>query len=226
MLEKTRAISLHFLRYKETSVIARFFTEKFGLQSFVVNGVRSSKSKISAAYFQPLQLLEIVQFVDERKDLHRLKEVNLAEPQHSIPFQTVKATMAIFIAELVSKLTKEGQSNTPLFDLVWNWTMTLDNKEDGFEFDHIQLAWDFLEPMGIRPDSVTDLMGQFPTGNEQQANLYPAINEWIIGKSGFPAGLSNRDRQWLLDQIMLYYQSHLEGAGSIQSLRVLREVFR
>ncbi|HRH35285.1 MAG TPA: recombination protein O N-terminal domain-containing protein, partial [Catalimonadaceae bacterium] len=85
MLHKTRAISLHFIRYKESSIIARFFTEKFGLQSFVVNGVRSAKSKMSAAYFQPLQLLELVQYHDEKKDLHRLQEVKSEAGLHQIP---------------------------------------------------------------------------------------------------------------------------------------------
>ena len=57
MLTKTRGIVLVFIRYKESSIIARIYTKDLGLRSYIVNGVRSIKtSKI--AFFQPLTVLD------------------------------------------------------------------------------------------------------------------------------------------------------------------------
>ena len=43
MLEKTRGIVLSTVKYGETSIIAAIFTEQFGRQSYMINGIRSSK---------------------------------------------------------------------------------------------------------------------------------------------------------------------------------------
>jgi len=226
MLQKTKAISLSYIRYKESSIIARFFTEQFGLQSFVVNGVRSPKSKMPAGLFQPLQLLEIVQYFNEKKDLHRLVEIKPAEPLIDLPFNHVKSSMVIFIAELISKLIREGQSNGPLFTLVWNWTITLDKQKLGFESAHIQLVWQLLQPLGITPESWLDL---FDSVSYQKwfsltdGNLY-FESLGTENKSLHPIG--NVARQAVLDVLISYLQKHLEGLGHLNSLSILRDVFR
>lgn len=226
MLHKTRAISLSFIRFKESSIIARFFTERFGLQSFVINGVRSARSKTSAAFFQPLQLLDLVQYHDEKKDLHRLNEVKSAVALHQIPIAPAKSAMAIFVAEMVSKLVKEGQSNTVLFELIWNWAIRLDQQTAHFDTNHIELIWQILEPMGIQPESGMEILKSNPFSKANDEMETPDMHLWLEGKSAFPENLGSRQKQWLLDQLLFYLQKHLEGAGNLNSLQVLREVFR
>ena len=43
MLIKTRGIVLSYLKYRESSIIARVYTERLGVQSYVVNSVRKAK---------------------------------------------------------------------------------------------------------------------------------------------------------------------------------------
>ncbi len=45
MITKTRGLFLSHIKYGETSIICKIFTESLGLQSFIVNGIRKSKSK-------------------------------------------------------------------------------------------------------------------------------------------------------------------------------------
>ena len=45
MLSSTKGIVIHHFKYSEKSVIAKIYTEKFGLQSYILNGVRNKKSK-------------------------------------------------------------------------------------------------------------------------------------------------------------------------------------
>ena len=54
-LHKTKGIVLRTVKYGETSVIVTIFTELFGVQSYLVNGVRTSTKKGvgKANLFQP-----------------------------------------------------------------------------------------------------------------------------------------------------------------------------
>ena len=45
MVHKTKGIVLRTVKYGETSVIVTILTELFGLQSYLVNGVRTSSGK-------------------------------------------------------------------------------------------------------------------------------------------------------------------------------------
>ena len=45
MLHKTRGVVFRFTKYGETSIIVNIFTELFGLQSYIVNGVRRNGKK-------------------------------------------------------------------------------------------------------------------------------------------------------------------------------------
>ena len=69
MLVKTRGIVLSYLKYRETSVIVRIYTEQLGLQSYVVNGVRKAKPPGRIALFQPFTLLELVAYTSPRGGL-------------------------------------------------------------------------------------------------------------------------------------------------------------
>jgi DNA repair protein RecO (recombination protein O) len=79
-LHKTRGIVLRTVKYGETSIIVTIFTELFGVQSYLVNGVRTSTKKGSgkASMFQPAAILELVVYHNELKHLNRIKEFKWA----------------------------------------------------------------------------------------------------------------------------------------------------
>lgn len=225
MLHKTKGISLRYIRYKDSSIIAKIYTESFGLQGFVVNGVRSAKSKTSLGLFQPLSLVDLVQYHDEKKDLHRLSEIKIAAPAQSIPFHPAKTAMALFASELVAKVVKEGQANATLFDLLWQWTTDLDSAIQNFESEHIKLSWQLLSPLGIVPENWQEL---FPAALQPKGfrseDVAPFF-ESCMDRESRPQ-VSNALKQWCLDMILLYMAQHFEGMGQVQSVEVLRTVFR
>ena len=51
MLRKTRGIVLHVTDYAETSLVVKIYTEDFGLQSYLINGVRKQKAKFKSNLF-------------------------------------------------------------------------------------------------------------------------------------------------------------------------------
>jgi len=224
MLYKTRAVSLSYIRYKESSIIARFFTEEFGIQSFVVNGVRSVKAKTSPALFQPLGLMELVQYHDQRKELHRLSEIKAGVVLKSIPFSPVKAAIAMFTSEYLGKVVTEGQANPPLFSIVWDWVQLVDNLEIHFESQHIALVWQSMAPLGISPADWQDLLPLGSVLDFEQKQQVGQFFTWLDTAVG-PAPCSGSVRQWVLDLLIRHCQDHMEGMGSLQSIGVLRSVF-
>lgn len=61
MLVSTKAIVLSAVKYGDSSLIVKCFTELSGVKSYLVKGVLSAKrGKIKPAYFQPLSQLEVV----------------------------------------------------------------------------------------------------------------------------------------------------------------------
>ena len=86
MLHRTRGIVLSYIKYKETSIIVRIFTEAFGMQSYIVNSVRSAKSRGKMALYQPLSLLDLVVYHKSGKDLQRISETKFSYAYSSIPF--------------------------------------------------------------------------------------------------------------------------------------------
>jgi DNA repair protein RecO (recombination protein O) len=91
MLHKTRGIVLHTTNYSETSVIAKVYTELFGLQSYLINGVRNKKAKVKANLLQPLSLLNLVAYHKERNGLQRVSEVSTGTTFTSIPYNIIKS---------------------------------------------------------------------------------------------------------------------------------------
>jgi DNA repair protein RecO (recombination protein O) len=71
MTHKTKGIVLRTIQYGETSVITSIYTELFGLQSYIVKGVRkaSKKKQPAALYFQPGAMLDMEVYQNNLKNL-------------------------------------------------------------------------------------------------------------------------------------------------------------
>ncbi len=79
-LHKTKGIVLKTVKYGETSLIATLYTELFGIQSYLVSGVRTStrKGPGKANLFQPAAILDLVVYHNELKHLQRIREMKWA----------------------------------------------------------------------------------------------------------------------------------------------------
>ena len=73
VLHKTKAIVMRITKYGETSLIVLAYTEQFGIQSYLVQGVRTSSvtKSAQATYFQPGAILDLVVYHHEQKSLQQ-----------------------------------------------------------------------------------------------------------------------------------------------------------
>src|SRR5680860_561220 len=101
MLATTEGIVLHFIKYGESSVIATIYTREFGRQSFYINAARSKKSKYKASLLQPLFLVDLVTYQKQNREIQRVKEMKGSQTYQNIPFDIIKSTQVIFLAEIL-----------------------------------------------------------------------------------------------------------------------------
>lgn len=116
-LHHTKGVVLRTVKYGETSVIVTIFTELFGIQSYLVNGVRTSSRKGSgkASLFQPASILDMVVYHNELKQLQRIKEFRWSFLYQHTLSDVRKSAVALFMVELLTKCLKQPEANPDLF---------------------------------------------------------------------------------------------------------------
>ncbi|HUQ96699.1 MAG TPA: DNA repair protein RecO, partial [Chitinophagaceae bacterium] len=132
MVHKTKGLVLRSVKYGETSLIVTIFTELFGLQSYIVNGVRtaSKQSTGKASHFQPSALLDMVVYHNQFTNLQRIKEFKWAHLYQHVLSDVRKNSVALFMVELLTKCLKEPEANAELFYFVEDAFLHLDEASD------------------------------------------------------------------------------------------------
>src|ERR1700712_5064349 len=152
MLHKTRAIVFKTTDYGESSVIVQMFTEKFGMQSYIINGVKKPKAKISRNMLQPLHLLDMVVYHKSAGNVQRISELKTSPVLQSIPYDVIKSSMAMFLNEVLYKAIKQQTADENLFDFVFNAIEWLDHQTVGLANFHLLFLIQLTRYLGFYPD--------------------------------------------------------------------------
>lgn len=229
MLHKTRGIVLNYIKYKESSIIARIYTEQFGIQSYIINSVRSKKSKKGMALLQPLSLLDLVVYYKTQKanGLQRISEYKPSHTFSSIPFQIKKSLMALFITELLSKVLKEEEEQGEVFDFLYQVVKYLDAKESQYENIHLYLMIQLTHYIGFGIHSKRELErdGILQKVNTSFDEIYTMILKLNEQDISVDIQCSTALRRDVLNYMTRYYQLHVEGFKEMKSLEVLTQMF-
>ena len=242
-LHKTKGIVLRAVKYGETSLIVTMFTELFGLQSYLVNGVRTSSKKGSgkANLFQPTAILDLVVYHNELKHLNRIKEFKWSYLYQHIFSDVPKNAVALFMIELLTKCLKQPEANPELFEFCEDAFIHLDESVGsvmanfplffalhlpaffGFrisdEYSDKNSIVDLQEGMFVpeRPDHFHFLEGkQSEVTSELLKMMQPEELEQLK--------LNHDFRRHLLFAYETYYALHIQDFGTMKTLPVLREV--
>ena len=119
-LHKTKGIVLRSVKYGESSLIVTMLTELFGVQSYLVNGVRTSTKKGSgkANLFQPAAILDLIVYHNELRNLQRIREFKWGHLYNDVLSDIKKNAVASFMVELLAKSLKQPEANEDLFHFV------------------------------------------------------------------------------------------------------------
>jgi DNA repair protein RecO (recombination protein O) len=239
MLHKTRGIVFKTTDYGESSVIVQIFTEKFGLQSYIINSVKKPKAKISSNMLQPLHLLDMVVYHKNTGQVQRIAELKNSPVLQTIPYNIIKSCLTIFLNEVLYKAVRQQSADEQLFDFIFNAVEWLDNQTAGIANFHLLFLVRLTRYLGFYPD--IDLMNDadyFDMKNgvfskyKPESVLYlspPHTQNFNLLLNGSFESIptikfSNDERRYLLNKLLEYYTLHIEGFGYIRSHEILEEV--
>ncbi len=242
MTHKTKGIVLRAIKYGETSLVVTIFTELFGVQTYMVNGVRTAKKTAAKAnHFQPAAILDLVVYHSENKPMQRIKEFSWAVLYESILTDVIKNSIASYMAELMHKCLKQPETNADLFHFCEESFLQLDraNKTVAANFAlffTLHLAHFF----GFR--MIDNHNEQQPFLDLQEGNFsghQPHHPHFIEGRQAELTAhllrvmqpheleefrLNQETRRELLVQYLSYYALHISDFGQMKTLLVLHEV--
>ncbi|MBW3544706.1 MAG: DNA repair protein RecO [Bacteroidetes bacterium] len=228
MLHKTRGIVLSHLRYRETSIIVRIYTEAFGLQSYIVNGVRSSGNARSGGsrmgLYQPLTLLDLVVYFQEKAGLQRIKEIKCSEPYMQLPLDFQKTGIALFLTEMLSKSLKGEESNPDLFLFLHSSLHMLDTQQEGVQNFHLQFLLKLSRYLGFATPTAEDFLEEVNPYISADVVDREAVERLLLEPYGNLIPLNGERRRHVLQLILQFYRLHVAEFGELKSLPVLQEM--
>lgn len=221
-------------------MIVQMLTDTWGRQSYMVQGIRSSRGRGSKqSLFQPMFALEFEGLISSRQQMHRFREVQSGIVLQRMPFDVRRSTIALFMAEVLYRLVKESEPDQALFGFVWESIGALDGMEEGVANFHL---WFLVH--------LSRFLGFFP-GNEYTQGAWFDASEGLYTKQKPPhvismkpenarilndlvecdvrclgeIGLNRGQRAAFLEALLTYYGYHLDAIHTVQSVKILQEVF-
>ena len=243
-LFKTKGIVLRSVKYGETSLIVTIFTELFGIQSYLVNGVRKSTRKGSgkANLFQPAAILDLVVYHNELKNLQRIREFRWGFLYEHILSDVKKNAIALFLIELLTKCLKQPEANPDLFQFAEDIFMHLDKSRENTAANFpLFFALHLTTFLGLRMSdnysatkTILDLQeGKFIEEKphhpyfieEKAARITSQLLKVMQPEELEDIRLNHETRKGLLYAYERYYSLHIQDFGTLRSLPVLSELF-
>jgi DNA repair protein RecO (recombination protein O) len=242
MTHKTKGIVLRTIKYGETSLVVTAFTELFGIQTYMVNGVRTSKiSATNANLFQPAAILDLVVYHNESKSMQRIKEFGWAFLYKKILHDVIRNSIALYMVELLQKCLKQPEPNSNLFEFCEEVLLRLDEAPQSVAanfplFFSLQLPHFFGFRMTDNYSSENFILDleegnftaqqpahpHFIEGNNAQvtAQLLRVMQPHELDQ----VKLNHITRRELLIKYQEYFALHISDFGMMKTLAVLHEV--
>ena len=243
MTHKTKGIVLRSINYGETSVITSVYTELFGLQSYIVKGVRQSTKKTQSKqiFFQPGAILEMEVYHNELKNLQFIKEYKWNYLYKKVLFDVIRKAIAQFMIELFQHSIKQPEANPELFYLLEGSLLEADKgadavtanlplyfilhlaTESGFElqgnYSKQTPVLDLREGAyasaePVHPDFISGFMAE-TVSKIQRIQLYNELEN---------IKLNRQMRRQILDALLQYISLHITDFKNLKSLPVLKEL--
>ena len=238
MIVNTYGIVLSTVRYSDSAVIAKVYTEVSGLKSLMVRTGKGKSAIMKMSALQPLTLVNLSFDNTDRKGLRTPRSFERAEPLKAIPFDTVKTCIALFMAEVVARAIAEEEANEKLFNFLKSSILMLDRETKSVSNFHLKFMIEFSSYLGFQPADNYSNQHYFDLVEGEFTN-FDVLHAYVIQEPTLsfflhlmrvpfadhaqprPAATS---RKQVLQHLVDYYRLHLEGMKEITSHKVLEEV--
>jgi DNA repair protein RecO (recombination protein O) len=238
-LFKSIGIVFRAVKYSETSLILEILTREKGMRSFIVSGVRSTKSKNQASLYQHLNILDLVAY-DKDNKLARIKECNIEHYYRRLSFDVIRSSIGLFLLEVCKNAIKEKEENIELFDFIYERLTYLDSDNpQNFGLFPIKFLLELSQYIGFMPYNNYDVLN--PYFDLYNGRFIPEMTEKYVSSKEVSSHIAVLDRTALdqlttlhipknlrnqiMDDLIVYYKLHIEQFKDLKTLEVLRSIF-
>ena len=219
MITKTRGIVLNYIKYGDTSIICKIYTEQFGLQSYIINGIRNSKSK-NIGLFQPLNILDLVVYHKKTSGLQRIKESKLDYAYKTLHLDMKKISVCFFLSEFLTRISQNDDYQKDNFDFIKDSLIVFDRLEENYSNFHIQFLIKLSKYFGIDIGNSKHLAGE---NIEDDINLF--VDACIDNSYEVKIKSNNILRNNVINLIIEHYSRNLDININLNSTNILKEIF-
>ena len=215
MTTSTELIILHTTKFGENSVVIHTLSRDYGRRSFLVRGA----GKNVMSLLLPLNILEADITESTKSTLYTARNLTSRHPLLGIRNNLYKNTMTMFLSEVIYRTIKEGSHEQGLFEWCRGQILLLSALDADFSNFHIRFLLELTIALGFSPES-SDLM-PFVGENYQVVSHFmssPFAESMLIPLTG-PV------RNKIGEDVLRYIEYHTESTLTINSLKVLRELF-
>ena len=246
MKEKITGIVLSTVRHSDRHNVTSIYTRERGRMAFLTPTGTSRQSRLAAACFQPLSVVEAQVSISPTRELHVPTAVARSEIWRTLYAEPLKMTIAMFISEFLNRLLHDSPAEPTLWNFIRQSVMLLDATSDETSIAnfHITFLIGLMRITGIYPDLSGYSEGMEFDMKSGQMVLPFSMQSGLRGlridaerAKAMPKLLrinyanshlfrfKGRERSEILDHILRYYGCHFPGCDRIRSLEILKEIF-
>lgn len=238
MLVSTQAIVLYYTKYSDSSVILHLFTAHQGRVAVMVHGIKSKKQNKCTA-FQSLFLIDTVIDLKPNRNIQILKEFKVNPPLHQLSSDIAKTTVALFLAEVLSKCLREETAENHLFEFIKTAILLLNELDQGISVFHMAFLLKLSRFLGFSPHIEPGPIKYFDVKRSVPVKDKPAHDFYLSGTAysklidlletplGKITGITtNKDeRDILLKAVIQMYEIHAINFSGFKSYQIMHDVF-
>lgn len=241
MKRQLHLIALRTIRHSDRNSILTAYTLEAGRMAFALPAGAGREAARRRALLMPLSIVECVADIKPGREVHIMHEPRIAVPLLSVRAHPVKSALAMFTAELLGAVLRDGPPDSILYNYITGAIAILETlPPHGLANFHIWFLYSLGRSLGIEPDTSAYRPGLFFDMIDGCFRLSPPLHRHYLSPSESnmvailgrmtPANMhlfrmSRSERNDLLDGILKYYSLHHVGLNNLKGLDVLRELF-
>ena len=220
--------------HADNKMIVKIYTESCGTNAYLC--FWSSKSKKNNHLFLPMSLVEVVSERKNKGNFDYIKEMNVLASTHLGEYDIAKASICMFLNEILYKLLSDAGEDKSLFSFLFSSLYQFFTQKFTPDF-HLRFLTTLTRELGASPENnytsemifsieKSHFIHDSSAKKEEQMlgfyfhrlleqNLFPTNQEDII-----PYNYRNS----LLDMILHYYTLHITDLSQIKSHEILKTV--
>lgn len=243
MIQKSSAVVLKTIEFKESSLIATLFTKKHGKIAVIAKGARRPKNKF-AAFLVPGQVLEVIYYMKGSRSVQTLSDVSYSISLSELRYDVEKMAISTITMELVSQLVHENEVNEPFFEFLISFLPWLNKRENVSKIiiPYVQIRLAQLLGIGLqtninRSEGVnkgyiniqTGELSDEPSGSEAVAltsKQFTFVHRALHSANSklFDIELKSSELKELIEYLDKYFRYHIEGIKPRKSDKIFDQL--